>query len=145
MSGRGKSASTPKPISTSKWIIPRKNVCEANNGKFDNTDKIGLCLANWENAKKICSFSGKHLPTRNDLHKIITNCGGIINAENKSVDKNLKNDNYQSCYKKKGFIDGLDYWSSTSFNDNMNWTILLSFGSDHPNLYSNQSLVMCIP
>jgi len=58
--------STPKPKITSKWIRPTKSVCKANGGEIDN----GECIANWENAKKICSASGGKLPTREDFLKL---------------------------------------------------------------------------
>jgi len=88
-----------------KWITPKNSVCRSNGGEIDED---GVCESNWENAKKICSASGGHLPTIDVLKQVVVDCGGrtveadSLNALDK-YSKNSKNTSYQSCYKEKGF------------------------------------------
>jgi len=96
----------------SKWIAPTDGVCRSNGGKID---KDGVCKANWENAKKICSASGGRLPTIDELREVIVDCGGEMKENNYAeMKKNEKNTSYQSCYKKKGFSSSSDCWSATT-------------------------------
>ena len=102
--------STPKPI-TSKWLVPTNSTCKANGGKID---KYGVCEATWKNATNICSASGGRLPSREDLHKVIRDCGGIADANSNEWSKNKNNSHYQNCYKQRGFSDKDWYWTSES-------------------------------
>ena len=101
------------------WVTPSDNVCVSNGGKIDEK---GICEANWENAKNICYSSGGKLPTMSELNQVLIDCKGISvdsSSLNKPMSKNIKNEYYQSCYKKQGFVNFEDYdytsfyWSST--------------------------------
>ena len=104
----GSEKSEPKK-KKSKWIDPTQKVCKANGGKMSSNSSF--CIANWSNAKDICSASGGRLVTVDELKKIVTDCGGKINDYNKNQQDSL----YTDCYKKKGFSDSSDYWSSSNF------------------------------
>ena len=131
----------PKPVqvvSTSKWIKPTNSVCRANGGKIVK----GVCYANWENAKKICLASGGQLPSRVDLEKEITNCGGFVNATVYEFAK--VNNNYQNCYNQKGFTDAI-YWSSSTSSSNEVWNISFrnqsTYGMDVSSYYNMHCLM----
>ena len=109
---------------SSKWITPTISVCKANGGKID---KHGVCIANWQNAKKICSQSGGHLPSREDFHKVITACGGIADANDDEWRQNIKNSSYQSCYKQKGFSNNDWYWTRESLEKYSSYAWLVNF------------------
>jgi len=53
----------------------------------------GVGKETWEDAKSICQSIGGRLPTKNELEKVITDCGGLVDdyANNKA------NSSYQSC------------------------------------------------
>ncbi len=87
-----------------QWITPLKDACENSGGKFDNDN---ICKANWDDAQKVCNSSSARLPTIVELENLVTSCGGSINQNNKD------NATYTKCYKEKGFIDDIDYWSSS--------------------------------
>jgi len=120
----------PRPVrvtQTSKWLKPTNSACKANGGKID---KDGVCRANWENAKKICSASGGQLPSRVDFHKVITDCGGIADANGDNEwRKNRNNSSYHSCYKQKGFSDNDWYWTRESHERYSSGAWLVYFGS----------------
>ncbi len=111
----------------SKWITPKDSVCRANGGEID---KYGICQANWENAKKICSASGGKLPTREDFHQVIRDCGGIPNTSifSKEADKNINNSHYQNCYKQKEFSDKAFYWTSEKEDSSDSWGVFFENG-----------------
>jgi len=114
---------TPKPKTrpTSKWITPTNKVCKANGGKITNE----VCGATWKNSKKICSASGASLPSIDDLRKVVTDCGGVID----DYINNINNSNYQTCYKQKGFTSSW-YWSSTEINSSLAWGVDFRNGND---------------
>ena len=89
---------------TVKWVTPSKTICENNGGKVDGN---GHCRSNWTDGKQICSASNGMLPSIEKLANVVTDCGGSINEDNKN------NLSYSKCYKEKGFIDDVDYWSSS--------------------------------
>jgi len=82
----------------------------------------GVEKENWEDAKSICQSKGGRLPTKNELEKVITDCGVVLNDD----DNNKANAVYQSCYKRKGFSSDKFYWSSTTAE---NWTNM-AFGAN---------------
>ena len=128
--------------STSKWITPKDSVCRAIGGELYK----GVCQATWQNAKKICSASGGQLPSRDDLHKVITDCGGIADANGDEWDKNENNSRYQSCRKQKGFTSTYYYWSSaTGASDTSGaWVVRFYNGIDYWNSKSNEYYVRCV-
>ncbi len=130
-------------ISTSKWLKPSDSVCRANGGKID---KYGICEATWQNAKKICSASGGQLPSRDDFHKVITDCGGIADADSGERDKNRNNSSYQSCYKQKGFISTNFYWSSTTYASDTSyaWVVGFYYGYGSWDSKTDESYVRCV-
>lgn len=132
--------STPKPIVTSKWIVPTNSVCKANGGKLYKE----VCQANWENAKKICSASGGKLPSRADFHKVIEACGGIADANSNEWDKNTNNSRYQNCYKKKGFSDNDWYWTAEEKDSSYAWYVGFYGGNDLWNDKANQFYALCV-
>jgi len=135
----------PKPVpvvSTSKWLKPSDGVCKANGGKLYK----GVCQANWENAKKICSASGGKLPSRADLKKVVVDCGGIVNSNffGKDAEKNRKNSSYQSCYKQKGFSDNDWYWTREAKDSSSAWLVGFNNGDDDWHLKSNYNYALCV-
>jgi len=109
------------PEVNSEWVSPTEDVCTSNGGKFDN----GICEADWQNAKSICQASGARLPTIDELQRVVTSCGGV-------VDDHANNENdpdYQSCYKRRGFDKGW-YWSSTEYNNisSYAWIVYFYYG-----------------
>ena len=135
------STPTPKPISTSKWIKPSDSVCKDNGGEMKN----GRCTANWENAKKICLASGGELPTRDDFYKVITDCGGIADADNNDEwNKNKNNSRYQSCYKQKWFSDNDSYWTREEKKSSNAWFVRFYLGDGHWNLKSKNLYALCV-
>ncbi len=135
-------SSKNQPDPTSKWITPTNSTCKANGGKID---KYGVCQANWKDAKKICSASGGRLPTIDELKEVVTDCGGEMKDDNSKWKRNRNNNQYQKCYKKKGFNSNL-YWSSTT-NANLNdyaWIVLFSGGSQSYNDKDNSDYVRCV-
>ena len=103
-----------------KWISPIQETCKANGGKIDND----ICKANWSNAKDICSASGGRLATIDELKKVVTDCGGIIDDYANKADSV-----YQDCYKRKGFSPSNYYWSSTTYASNTSyaWNVSLRY------------------
>ncbi len=131
---------TPPPHS--KWIKPTNSVCRANGGQFYK----GVCQATWENAKKICSASGGRLPSRDDFHKVITDCGGIPDADIDEWDKNINNSQYQNCYKQKGFINDDWYWTRETYKENSSgaWSVSFKSGFDGWRSKSDLHLALCV-
>ncbi len=101
---------TPTISTSSKWM---KNTGER---------------AKWKKAKEICRAKGGRLPTIEELRKVVTDCGGIIDDDQ----NNKKNSSYQSCYKAKGFTSS-NYWSSTTAASDSSYAWFVSFGNgpDH--------------
>jgi hypothetical protein len=83
----------------------------------------GIGEENWEDAKSICQSIGGRLPTKNELEKVITDCGGVL----KEYDYNRANSSYQSCYKRKGFSSEKYYWSSTSISGSTGYAWVVGF------------------
>jgi len=77
---------------SAEWVKPTKSACTSNGGKFA---KGGICKAKKEESKKICSAMSGRLPAIEELKKVITSCGGVVD----DFDNNFNNSNYQSCYK----------------------------------------------
>jgi len=137
-----KSKPEPEPKPTSKWITPKDSLCKANGGEIFK----GVCRANWENAKKICSASGGKLPTRGDFHKVIRDCGGIPTTDwySKEVDKNINNNYYQSYYKQKGFSDNNWYWISEKKDSANSWGIYFKNGFESWYYKLNNGYALCV-
>jgi hypothetical protein len=98
----------------------------------------GVGEENWEDAKSICQSIGGRIPTKNELEKVITDCGGVVDEHK----RNQANSSYQSCYKRKGFSADKWYWSSTSVSGYASsaWVVLfgnsiVSFGRKDNNSY----------
>ena len=130
----------PHSTTTSKWLKPTNSVCRANGGKLYN----GVCEANWENAKKICSASGAKLPSRDDFHKVITDCGGIPDADINEWDKNKNNSQYQNCYKQKGFTNYDWYWTREEKDSSYAWIVNFKRGGDYWYRKSYKNLALCV-
>ena len=136
----------PQPIiqnSTSKWITPRDSICKNNGGKIDKNG----CKAIWNNANKICKLSGGVLPSKEKLDKVVTDCGGILNSNwlGKDADKNKENENYQSCYKAKGFTSN-SYWSATTYAScpsNAGY-VTFGYGDDSWHNKINRNYIRCV-
>ena len=132
------------PAPTSKWITPKDSVCKANGGKID---EYGLCEAKWKDAKKICSVNGARLPTINELKEVVTDCGGEMKDDSSAeLKRNRNNNQYQKCYKKKGFTNSNDYWSSTT-NVNYNnhtWLVSFDYGLQNYSSKANRNYVRCV-
>ena len=99
----------------SKWISPSGKSCKYYGGVLDNNG----CKADWTTAKKICLASEGRLPSRDDLKKVVSTCGGTnISFGDKNwtgiTVKNYANKPYQECYKAKGFAS-FHCWSSTTY------------------------------
>jgi len=122
----------------SKWISPTQKVCKAHGGKMDGY----TCEANWSNAKDICSASGGRLATIDELKKVVTDCGGIIDDDG----SNRADSVYQDCYKKKGFNSSEYYWSAstTASNTGVVWVVYFGNGSDDDHHKSNSYYVRCV-
>ena len=127
-----------KPVratSTSKWLKPNSSVCKANGGKIYK----GVCQANWENSKKICLASGGSLPSIDDLRKVVTDCGGVID----DYENNRNNFNYQSCYKQRGFTSSF-YWSSTEGDSSYAWSVNFGDGHDFWRNKASNGYALCV-
>ena len=124
----------------SKWISPSQKVCKANGGKMHSYD----CTANFSNAKDICSASGGNLAIIDVLAKVITDCGGTINA----LDNNRADSVYHDCYKKKGFTNSSSgYWSSTSVEgeeEKNAWVVFFNYGGVFGYAKDNTYYVRCV-
>jgi len=108
-----------------EWVIPK-----------------GVGAENWEDSKSICQSIGGRLPTKNELEKVITDCGGVVNA----YDNNVANSSYQSCYKRKGFSSDKYYWSSTSISGNTNnaWVVGFNYGDVSNGNKDNNNYLRCV-
>jgi hypothetical protein len=134
--GIAQKASTAKR-KTSKWITPKNTTCRSKGGKLYK----GVCEANWQNAKAICRASGGRLPQISELKKVITDCGGAVNAD----EENRGDPNYQSCYKRKGFISS-NYWSSSTYASYTNnaWYVYFYNGYTDSNYKDYSLYVRCV-
>jgi hypothetical protein len=120
----------PSPVITSsKWITPTKEE------------------VSWEKAKELCRENGARLPTFEELKKVVTDCGGILNNEIFGADiaKNKKNNRYQKCYKQKGFNSSY-YWSSTTsaFNNDYAGVVLFRNGLQNSYRKDTSNYVRCV-
>jgi len=134
---------TPKPIFTSKWLVPTNTVCTKNGGKLYK----GVCQATWSDATKICSTSGGRLPSRSELRKVITDCGGEMKDDNSAEWKrNRNNSHYQNCYKQRGFSDNDWYWTSTNYEEDSSyaWSVLFDDGFDFWNGKTVHYYALCV-
>jgi len=136
--------SKPTPATnTQKWITPSNSVCTSNGGEIYK----GICQANWENAKKICSQSGGQLPSREDLHKVIIDCGGIADANGDDEwNKNTANTSYQSCYKAKGFSNNNNnwYWTREEEDASNAWGVNFKVGDGYWDGRSFKFYAICV-
>jgi hypothetical protein len=121
----------------SKWIDPSRTVCKKNSGKFDN----GRCKAKWKNIENICSDGGGRVPTIEELRKVVTDCGGVID----DFDNNKASSSYQSCYKEKGFTSYY-YWSSTTYASDSSyaWSVSFDYGFDYWGDKTGEYSVRCV-
>ena len=104
-----------------KWITPSNSVFKNNGGEiFRNVP-----IANWENAKKICSASGGHLPSIDELIKVVTDCGGVPNTNGNGRYYPITSSSYENCLKRKGFnsYDMFRYWSKTTNSSKDAWLV----------------------
>ena len=128
--------------SVSKWITPSKSVCISNGGRIKN----GECRAKWSNAKDICSALNSRLPTKYELEKIVTSCGGILDStfNGNNSKKNKGNSSYQSCRKNKGFFSSTAYWSSSIDYSSNAWFVLFFSGSSNAVRKEANLAIRCI-
>jgi hypothetical protein len=119
---------TPTISTSSKWM---KNTGER---------------AKWKKAKEICRAKGGRLPTKEELRKVITDCGGEMKDDNSAEWKrNRKNSSYQSCYKAKGFTSNY-YWSSTTYASDSSyaWLVFFDGGYDGWDDKTYEGSVRCV-
>jgi len=129
----------PKPTTISKWITPTNSTCKANGGKIDSDG----CEANLDNAKKICSASGGELPLRKDFHKVIRDCGGIVDANGDEWNINIANREYQACYKREGFSQWW-YWTLEEKDSSQAWVVSFNSGNDSWYYRTHSFYVLCV-
>ena len=135
-----------------KWIFPSRSACEDNGGKFSG----GVCIANWQKAKKICSASGGELANIDELKDLVTSCEGSVadyatdnrNQYRKKMKENFKNKNYQKCYEQIG-VTGRTYWSGSeslgyAFYDPHPWIINFFGGFINKKSASKPYTVFCV-
>jgi len=122
----------------SEWISPTQKNCKANGGKMDGY----ICSATWSNAKDICRASGGKLASIDELKKVVTDCGGIIDDSS----NNSKDFVYQDCYKRKGFSRSNNYWSSRTVKgyENLTWIVYFDDGIVVGDYKSNNDYVRCV-
>lgn len=122
-----------------KWITPSDSKCISYGGKIDEN---GICQANWNTAKSICSGVGGRLPTFDELKKVLVDCEEIIDKDN----RNKKDSSYQSCYKSKGFFSSNDYWSSSTVKSHDGYAWIMDFvnGGENNSNKANRDYVRCI-
>ena len=135
----------PKPVqvvSTSKWLKPSSSTCTNNGGEIVK----GVCQANWKSSTKICRASGGKLPSREDFHKVIRDCGGIADASGDEWDKNKNNSHYQNCYKQRGFSDKNWYWTREIYKKDSSraWNVYFKFGNDDWLYKSDSIFALCV-
>jgi len=121
-----------------EWVKPTRSACTSNGGKLEN----GICKANWESAKDICRASGARLPTINELRRVITSCGGVVNESN----NNTNDPDYQSCYQRRGFSYKDVYLSSTEYNNDSSGAWYVSFYGGNDGWYdkSSEDYALCV-
>jgi len=124
-----------------EWIDPNRASCTSNGGKLAPG---GICLADWYQAKNICSAMDARLPSIDELYKAITDCGGVVN----DFENNQNDPSYQSCYQNKGFSSTTSngYWSATTYAGNTGyaWDVYFSYGDDGWSYESNSFYVRCV-
>ncbi len=121
-----------------KWITPSSSTCSSNGGELYK----GMCSANWQDAQTICSVSGGRLPNIYELKKVITDCGGVVDADI----ENIGDPKYQSCYRKKGFSASDYYWSSSVYVSDTGGAWLVLFKDSHTRHYykTRKYYVRCV-
>lgn len=126
---------------TDKWITPENSICKKEGGKLD----IGTCKANWQQAQNICRASGGVLPSIDELKAVVASCDGkIANSEAEQIN-NIKNTNYQQCYRQKGFSDLDYYWSATDVGTpGARWRANMWSGTIRWNIESAHYYVRCV-
>jgi len=125
---------------SAEWVKPTRSACTSNGGKLAEG---GICKANWEDSKQICSAMGARLPTIEELREVITSCGGVVD----DYDNNENNPDYQSCYKRKGFSSSgaFDaYWSSSEYNSSDAWLVLFGSGLGVWGRKSSEVYALCV-
>jgi len=123
----------PQPV-----LIPAPIVSTPSSSKWISSTKKKVT---WEKAKEICKNSGGKLPTREELRKVVTDCGGKVNYGGKNGD----NISYLSCYKEKGFTSDVYWSSSTNVLDwSHAWVLNFDSGCDGQFSYTHKSHVRCI-
>jgi hypothetical protein len=129
------------------WLDVSRDTCERYGGEL----YIGICKADWDEAKNICSAMSARLPSVNELNAVTKTCGGTpVRYGSDDFDsisnKNRANSSYQSCYKRKGFSNNDFYWSSTSFSgktDNA-WFAFFRSGRVHYDTKGNSYYFKCV-
>ncbi len=131
---------TAKP--KSKWITPSNSTCRSKGGKLYK----GVCDAKWQQAKNICRASGGRLPSKSELLSVISDCGGNTANSDSAHTENRDDPNYQSCYKRKGFVASSNYWSSTSYASSPSyaWTVYFYGGDTSYNGKNGSRYVRCV-
>ena len=100
----------------------------------------------WKKAKEVCRDNGGRLPTREELKRVVINCGGKMKDNNSAAsERNRNNDNYQSCYKRKGFTS-YTYWSSITYANYTSLAWGVNFYGGFMDCYpkSNNNNVRCV-
>jgi hypothetical protein len=100
----------------------------------------------WKKAKEICRAKGGRMPTKEELRKVVTDCGGEVKDDNSAEWKrNEENSSYQSCYKAKGFTSN-GYWSSTTraSDSSYAWGVYFDVGNDYWNAKTFEYRVRCV-
>lgn len=105
------------------WVKPTEAVCKANGGEIFGNE----CQSKWEDAPKICKAFGARLPTFDELKSAMTDCGGVLNDD----DKNENNKTYQECREKLGFSDWW-YWSSMDIDSFNGACLHIKTGNNEP-------------
>jgi len=122
-----------------KWVdLPQKDY--TSHGGIQTVS--GAWTVPWEIAAKICSSSNARLPNINELRKVVTDCGGVIDE----LAINHRNQAYQACYKNKGLTSMGAYWSSSPNGPDSSsaWYMYFIYGEDDWVSKSENRLVRCV-
>lgn len=125
-------------FASSEWINISEEDCLKNNGIM----KDGVCTASWNDANAMCLSLEASLASMEQLKGLVKECGGVLNNHQ----GNSKNSKYQSCYKKKGFIDSSYYWSSNVYEayEANAWVLYFEFGGDDWDSKTSNHNVRCV-
>jgi len=91
-----------------EWVMPK------------DIDRVEI-----NEAKMICQSLNGRVPNSDDFEKLITDCGGLMGDFN-----NKNNQNYQSCYQRRGFDSKKLYWMSDE--------LMMGLKDGTMNMYSNE-------